>query len=107
MSGKILAGIAIIGVLMAPVTGGASLGLTVISGTAAAGTGLTTSGMVRNSRETGYQPDSTEIAENLIMGGCVGAMTGAFILDIIASVPACAVREVLSSVFVKLFSIRI
>ncbi|MGY3665853.1 MAG: glycohydrolase toxin TNT-related protein [Roseburia sp. 1XD42-69] len=79
------------GVLMAPVTGGASLGLTVISGTATAGTGLTTSGMVRNSRETGYQPDSTEIAENLIMGGCVGAMTGAFILDIIASVPACAV----------------
>lgn len=76
MSGKILAGIAIIGVLMAPVTGGASLGLTVISGTAAAGTGLTTSGMVRNSRETGYQPDSTEIAENLIMGGMCGCNDG-------------------------------
>ncbi len=82
---SVLAGIAIVGVLMAPVTGGASLGLTVISGTAAAGTGLTTSGMVRNSRETGYQPDSTEIAENLIMGGCVGAMTGAFIFDIMKS----------------------
>lgn len=88
---SVLAGIAIVGVLLAPVTAGASLEITFLSGTAAVGTGLTTSGMVRNSRETGYQPDTLEIAENLILGGCVSAMTGAFIIDVIAAVPAFAV----------------
>lgn len=87
---SVLAGIAIAGVLAAPVTGGASLTLTAFCGSAAVGTGLTTSGMVRNSRETGYQPDASEIAENLILGGCVGVMTGAFILNVIAAVPAFA-----------------